>query len=101
GIRYVHVTGVQTCALPISQAPLVYVIRKRIGGRVAGILAALLLVYFDPMIRQGSQLLPEVFSATYALGALYLYVRATEAHGRRRARNSVVEGKSGAPQRRK
>jgi len=68
----------------VAQAPLVYVIGKRIGGRVAGILAALLLVYFDPMIRQGSQLLPEVFSATYALGALYLYVRATEAHGRRR-----------------
>ncbi|MFO7177259.1 MAG: glycosyltransferase family 39 protein [Pseudomonadota bacterium] len=68
----------------VAQAPLVYVIGKRIGGRIAGVLAALLLVYFDPMIRQGSQLLPEVFSATYALGALYLLLRATETQGKRR-----------------
>lgn len=64
------------------QTVCVYACGKRLGGRLAGVLAAFLLAYFKPTISAGSQLMPEVFSATYAVFALYLYLRYYDAVGR-------------------
>jgi hypothetical protein len=64
------------------QTMCVYACGKRLGGRLAGVLAAFFLAYFKPTISAGSQLMPEVFSATYAVLALYLYLRYYDAVGR-------------------
>jgi hypothetical protein len=66
------------------QTACVYACGKRLGGRLGGVLAAFLLAYFKPTISAGSQLMPEVFSATYAVLALYLYLRYYDAVGRAR-----------------
>ncbi|HVW29351.1 MAG TPA: glycosyltransferase family 39 protein [Polyangiaceae bacterium] len=64
------------------QTMCVYACGKRLGGRLAGVAAALLLAVFKPTISAGSQLMPEVFSATYAMFAFYLYLRYHDAAGR-------------------
>jgi hypothetical protein len=66
------------------QTMFVYACGKRLGGRLAGVLGAFLLIYFAATIRAGSQLMPEVFSGTYAIIAAYLYLRYTDAVGRKR-----------------
>ena len=66
------------------QTMCVYACGKRLGGRLAGVLAAFFLAYFKATVNAGSQLMPEVFSATYAMLALYLYLRYYDAAGRAR-----------------
>ncbi len=76
-----YVPGLITVSL---ETACVYACGKRLGGRLAGVLGAFLLIYFKGTVRSGSQLMPEVFSATYAMVALYLYLRYYDAVGRRR-----------------
>ncbi len=68
----------------VGAACLAYPIGKRLGGRVAGVLAAVMLIEFDAMVRAGSQLLPGVFSTVYALGMVFCHLKYAEARGRAR-----------------
>ncbi|HEX4338962.1 MAG TPA: glycosyltransferase family 39 protein [Polyangiaceae bacterium] len=64
------------------QVMCVYACGKRLDGRLAGVLGALCLIYFKATVNAASQLMPEVFSATYAMVALYFYLRYYDATGR-------------------
>ena len=48
-----------------------YKLGQELGGRLAGLLAALWFLTLEPMERAGSQLLPEAFEAAYVAGAVY------------------------------
>lgn len=48
-----------------------YKLGQELGGRLAGLVAALWFLTLEPMERAGSQLLPEAFEATYVAGAVY------------------------------
>lgn len=48
-----------------------YKLGQELGGRLAGLVAALWFVTLEPMERAGSQLLPEAFEAAYVAGAVY------------------------------
>jgi hypothetical protein len=76
----------------VVQAVCVYGCGKRLGGRWAGFLGAMLLIYFKGTWRAASQLLPEIFSGTYAIVATYLYLRYTDATGRRRLGYLIAMG---------
>lgn len=56
------------------QAALLYLLGRRLRGRLAGFLAALGLTLFPYMIRAGSQVRPEVFSLTYVLAVLLFFL---------------------------
>jgi hypothetical protein len=66
------------------QLPFVYLLAKRMAGRLAGVLAALVITYLPAVQLTVSQLLPDGFVGTYALIATYLVVRLTEARARHR-----------------
>jgi hypothetical protein len=69
-----------------AQVVLVYATARRLGGRLAGVFCALLLVYFEPTVSYSSQLLTEVFSGAYTICAAYLYVRYADARESERSR---------------
>lgn len=48
-----------------------YKLGQELGGRLAGLVAALWFLTLEPMERAGSQLLPEAFEAAYVAGAVY------------------------------
>jgi hypothetical protein len=54
----------------IGQVPLLYACGLRLGARTIGVIAALLLLLFDPAADAASQLLPGIFQALYVLGSL-------------------------------
>lgn len=60
---------------PVAAATLgvvfCYKLGQELGGRLAGLVAALWFLTLEPMERAGSQLLPEAFEATYVAGAVY------------------------------
>lgn len=66
------------------QVPFVYLLGKRLAGRLAGVLAALVITYLPSVQLTVSQLLPDSFVGTYALIATYLLVKLKEAPARRR-----------------
>jgi hypothetical protein len=66
------------------QLPFVYLLAKRLAGRVAGVLAALIIIYLPSVQLTVSQLLPDGFVGTYALIGTYLVVRLSEARARHR-----------------
>jgi hypothetical protein len=68
----------------VVQALFVYACGKRLSGRGAAVVSALMLIFFKDTARAASQILPEVFSGTYAIVAAYFYLRYTDAQGRRR-----------------
>jgi hypothetical protein len=61
------------------QLPFVYLLAKRLAGRLAGVLAALFITCLPSVQLTVSQLLPDGFVGTYALVATYLVVRLNEA----------------------
>src|SRR5690606_20284243 len=72
-VYYVAPVAAATAAVVFT-----YKLGQELGGRWAGLIAALWLLTLEPMERAGSQLLPEGFSAAYMAGALYFllwYVR--------------------------
>ncbi len=72
-VYYVAPVAAATAAVVFT-----YKLGQELGGRWAGLIAALWLLTLEPMERAGSQLLPEAFSAAYMAGALYFllwYVR--------------------------
>ena len=75
-------------ALPIAasavQAVFVYACGKLLSGRLAGVLAALLLIYASFMATAGCQVLPDLFTGTYGIVMLYVYLRYSDAQGRER-----------------
>ena len=48
-----------------------YKLGQELGGRLAGLVAALWFMTLEPLERAGSQLLPEAFEAAYMAGAIY------------------------------
>ena len=68
----------------VVQVVFVYACGKRLSGRLAGVLGALLLIYTSLMATAGSQLLPDLFSGTYAIVMTYLYLRYADALGKAR-----------------
>jgi hypothetical protein len=68
----------------IVQVVFVYACGKRLGSRWAGVVGAMLLIYFPETISTASQLLPELFSGTYAIVATYFYLRYSSTAGRPR-----------------
>lgn len=61
------------------QVPLVYLLAKRLGGRLGGLLAVLSITFLAMVHRSASQLLPDGYAGTWAIGACYLYVRLLDA----------------------
>ncbi|HEX3850259.1 MAG TPA: glycosyltransferase family 39 protein [Polyangiaceae bacterium] len=81
GIRAYYATPLAAC---VVQVVFVYACGKRLLGRLAGVLAALLLIYTSLMATAGSQLLPDLFTGTYGIAMTYLYLRYADAQGRAR-----------------
>lgn len=50
---------------------LVYLVGKRLSGAMAGAMGVLALLFFEPMTRASSQILPETFGPTYIMAATY------------------------------
>jgi hypothetical protein len=72
------------------QVPFVYLLAKRLGGRLGGLLAVLSILYLAMVHRSASQLLPDGYVGTWAIGACYLYARLVEATERNRLRLLVA-----------
>jgi hypothetical protein len=66
------------------QLPFVYLLAKRFAGRLAGVVAALIVTYLPSVQLTVSQLLPDGFVGAYALIGTYLLVRFKEAGPRGR-----------------
>jgi dolichyl-phosphate-mannose-protein mannosyltransferase len=63
----------------------VYVVGRRLSGRVTGVVAAVLTTTFSPMRRAASQMVPSAFSCMYVmLGAYFLVRYAQDESGSRR-----------------
>jgi hypothetical protein len=60
------------------QAALAFLVGFRLKGKLAGFLAALGLILFPYMVRAGSQVRPEVFSITYILLTIFVFVEYIE-----------------------
>jgi len=81
GLRGYYAAPLAAC---LVQVAFVYACGKRLSGRFAGVLAAVLLTYASLMATAGSQLLPDLFSGTYGIVMTYLYLRYADAAGRER-----------------
>ncbi|HEY1535873.1 MAG TPA: glycosyltransferase family 39 protein [Polyangiaceae bacterium] len=81
GIRAYYAAPLAAC---VVQVVFVYACGKRLSGRLAGVLGALLLIYTSLMATAGSQLLPDLFTGTYAIVMTYLYLRHADAQGKAR-----------------
>jgi hypothetical protein len=68
------------------QVPFVYLLAKRLNGRLAGLLAVLSILFLAMVHRSASQLLPDGIAGTWAIGACYVYVRFLEADARSKTR---------------
>jgi hypothetical protein len=77
----VRVYYVVPIALFTLQVLFVYLLGRRVGGRVTGILAALGMIFFRSMTRNASQLLPDGMVGTAAIIGGYCLVRLHEASG--------------------
>ncbi len=78
GLRAYYGAPLAACLIQVA---LVYACGKRLVGRSAGVLAALLLTYTSVMATAGSQLLPDLFTGTYGILMMYLYLRYADAPG--------------------
>src|SRR5690606_21284640 len=56
----------------------VYLIGRKLHGPVAGAIATVALLGFEPMIRPSSQVLPESFGPVFAMFAVYMALLATD-----------------------
>jgi hypothetical protein len=83
GLRAYYVAPIAACLVEVA---FTYGCGKRLAGRLGGVLAALLLIQTGAMAIAGSQLLPDLFTGTYAIAAMYLYLRYVDAQGRARTR---------------
>jgi hypothetical protein len=81
GIRAYYAAPLAAC---VVQVLFVYACGRRLSGRLAGVLAALLLIYTSLMATAGSQLLPDLFTGTYGIVMTYLYLRYADAQGKAR-----------------
>jgi hypothetical protein len=81
GLRAYYAAPLTAC---VVQVVFVYACGKRLVGRFAGVLSALLLIYTSIMATAGSQLLPDLFTGTYGIVMMYLYLRYADASGRAR-----------------
>jgi hypothetical protein len=66
------------------QVLFAYLVAKRLGGRSAGVVAAILLSVFTGLDRGASQLLPDTFASTAMILVAYLMMRYQEAEPARR-----------------
>jgi hypothetical protein len=71
-------------AMHTLQMLFVYLLGRHLAGRSAGVLGALLMIFFTGMTINASQLLPDGFVATVALMGGYAFVRFHEAEGKAR-----------------
>ena len=81
GLRGYYAAPLCAC---LVQVLFVYACGKRLSGRLAGVLGALLLIYTSMMATAGSQLLPDLFTGTYGIVMTYLYIRYADAQGNAR-----------------
>jgi hypothetical protein len=70
----------------LAAAFLVYVVGKRLSGRVTGVLAAIAVTAFGPMRRAASQMVPSMFSCMYVMLATYFLVRYVQSNSEKRWR---------------
>jgi hypothetical protein len=82
GIRAYYAAPLAACVI---QVVFVYACGKRLSGRLAGVLGALLLIYTSLMATAGSQLLPDLFTGSYGIVMTYLYLRYADAQGKARS----------------
>jgi hypothetical protein len=68
------------------QTVLVYLLSRKLGGRIAGLIGALFLIFSPAFTRSASQLLPDGMSTTAVVAAGYALVKFHEAEGKRRLR---------------
>jgi len=68
------------------QTLFVYLLGRRLGGRAAGVLGALVMILSPGMTRNASQLLPDGIAGTAAVIAGYAFLRFHEATGAKRWR---------------
>lgn len=81
GLRGYYAAPLCAC---LVQVVFVYACGKRLSGRFAGVLGALLLTYTSMMATAGSQLLPDLFTGTYGIVMTYLFLRYADAQGKAR-----------------
>lgn len=87
GWRTYYVGPFVTAAL---QIPFIYLIAKRLGGRLGALLAVLLVLFLAMVHRSASQLLPDGYAGTWAIVACYLYVRFLETEARTQQRYLIA-----------
>jgi hypothetical protein len=63
------------CLMAALQVPFVYALARGLAGRLAGLLAVLLITYLAMVHRSASQLLPDGYAGTCAIACCYLYER--------------------------
>ncbi len=79
-------------AMAAAQIPFVYLLARKLGGRLAGLIAVLSISYLAMVHRSASQLLPDGIAGTYAIVACYLCVRFLEASDATRRRFLIALG---------
>jgi 4-amino-4-deoxy-L-arabinose transferase-like glycosyltransferase len=63
----------------VGESCFVYACGKRLESRLTGVIGTLLLIYFSPQIRAGSQVMPEIFSGLYGIMTAYVFLRYADA----------------------
>jgi hypothetical protein len=69
GLRAYYIVPIGAC---LVQVAFVFGCALRLSGRTAAVIAATMLIYAPMMATAGSQLLPDLFTGTYGIIALYL-----------------------------
>jgi hypothetical protein len=72
-----------------------YLVTRRLSGRAAGVVTALILIFFAGLTRSASQLLPDGFGATASVLVAYFLIRFEEEHGRNRLLWLIAAGVGG------
>jgi hypothetical protein len=77
-----------------AQVLLLYLVGRRLAGRSAGVVAALVGIFFTGTIRSSSQLLPDGIAGSVLMGSCYCLLRFYEAEGAARLRWLLAVGVS-------
>lgn len=87
--KYYYIVPVAAYAL---QVLFLYLVGRRLGGRAAGVLAALFAIFYTGMVRSSSQLLPDGIAGSVILVTCYCLLRFYESAGAHRMRWLLLVG---------
>ncbi len=76
GLRAYYVVPIGAC---LVQVAFVFGCAMRLSGRVAAVIASTMLIFTPIMQTAGSQMLPDLFTGTYGIVALYMLLRYADA----------------------